>query len=108
MQLSFCTKIKKDPQDPTVSFSDLISGPLNSDFDGDAMNFMMAMDNFMAEGLMDLRPFKSGLDLEEPRKLSRNIIQTKPVVAMTANYFQHKHHEPLTEQQVNFMQSLSR
>ena len=108
MQLLFATKIKKDPNDPTTSFSDLISAPLNSDFDGDAMNNMMAVDNFMAEGLMDLRPYKSGLDLEEPRKLSRNIIQTKPVVAMTANYFQHRHHESLTEQQEKFMHALNR
>ena len=72
------------------------------------MNDTLPVDNFMAEGLMDLRPFKSGLDLEKPRKLSRNLLQTKPVVAMTANYFQHKLFEPLTESQKEFMQALSR
>ena len=81
---------------------------LDNRYDGDACNYMMAVDNFMAEGLMDLRPFKSGLDLEEPRKLSRNLLQTKPVVAMTANYFQHRHHEPLSQQQEQFMKTLSR
>lgn len=108
LQLLFGTHIKKDPNDPTVSISDLISAPLGSDFDGDATNFTLLVDNKMAEGYMDLRPYKSGLDLEEPRKLSRNLIQTKPVIAMTANYFHHLHHEPLTTQQESFMQSLAK
>ena len=108
LQLLFATKVKKDPKDPTTSFSDLISSPYNSDFDGDAMSSTLVPDVFMAQGLMDLRPFFSGLDLKKPRQLSKHIIQTKPVVGMMANYYHHRDFEPLTEQQAAFMQALAR
>jgi len=54
--------------------------------DGDAMNLMLALDNHMARNLSRLAPHHSAMDLNEPRRVSRNLALPNPLVATISNY----------------------
>lgn len=90
-QSVFITRVKSTVEIPTVSISILVVRGLNADFDGDAINFMLHLDNEMAEALYPLSPHMSVFDLREPRKVSSNLSMPKPVVSTIANWMHSPH-----------------
>lgn len=83
-QAMFITHVKTDVAIPTVSLSILSVVGFNADFDGDQLNATLSIDGWTAEELSKLAPHKSVFDLNEPRKVSRNLSMPKPVVATIA------------------------
>lgn len=80
------SEVDIDPSVNTIGISNLcLKGP-NADFDGDAMNLMLALDNHMASHLARLAPHHSAMDLNEPRRISRNLALPNPLVATISNY----------------------
>lgn len=79
-------QIKTDPTNNTIEISNLcLKGP-NADFDGDAMNVMLMLDEYLASYMERLAPHTSALDLNEPRRISRNLALPNPLVATVSNY----------------------
>lgn len=74
------TKVKTDPHINSISMSVLILKGPNADFDGDALNGMLILDNYMYKHLRRLEPHLGVLDLKSPRKLSKNIALPPPIV----------------------------
>lgn len=107
IQLLRITQVKTNLEDPTISFSILITPPMNADFDGDALNSTLPLDNHMAELLSDMAPYKSGLNLESVREISGDMIISKPVVATTSNYMLKAPEPVTTHEQENFMRMMS-
>lgn len=59
---------------------------LDNRFDGDQMNFMLAIDNLLGDKFQHLAAHRDLLDLSRPRSTSRNISMPKPVVASISNW----------------------
>lgn len=97
------TRVKTNPEDPTASFSILNVGPPNADFDGDALHTMLTLDNFTAEGMADLAPYKSATNLKGLRELSPDLLQPKPVVATVSSWISQTPEEVATQEQMQFM-----
>lgn len=85
-QLVRITKIKNTMNDPTISMSILIVKGLSADFDGDALNLTMCVDNFMAEELYELAPHKSTFDLDKPYNVSTNLSMPKTVISTFSSW----------------------
>lgn len=85
-QLVYVTQVKSVVEIPTVSISILDVKGLNADFDGDQLNFTPCLDNYTTEELRALAPHKSTFGLDQPKKVSSNLAQPKPVIATTANF----------------------
>jgi hypothetical protein len=83
------TKVKTNVNDNTTSLSDIVLKSLNADFDGDAMSFTAALDNFMSDLFYNLSPHKNIFLLTEPGKISDNISLPKPIVSTIANWFRY-------------------
>lgn len=56
--------MKIDVEDFIVLFSILIIVLFNVDFDGDCLNIMILLDNYMVESMVDFVLYKSVLNLE--------------------------------------------
>ena len=80
------TKIRKDPDIPTIGISILVVRGLNAVFDGDEINCMLFLDNLVTDEMKHLAPHKSVFDLNEPRQVSGNLAMPKPVVATVSNW----------------------
>lgn len=91
----------------SLAHRDSLTNYLDNKFDGDCLNTMILLDNYMAESMADLAPHKSALNLETVREISSDMLQPKPVVATVSNYML-KPPEPITtDAQRNFMMSLA-
>lgn len=106
MQLLKITDVKKDPKDPTNSVSILDVRGWNADFDGDAMNGVLALDNKTARALRPLLPHESVLELNTPRALSDNASLPKPVVSTIAAWYHSSERPPLDPRKQAFLNSL--
>ena len=80
------TKFKTDPSDHTISLSILIVKAYNADFDGDALNASIALDNFMSDKWYPLEPKFNILQLSKPGEISGNIAIPKPVIATISSW----------------------
>lgn len=89
IQRVFIPAVKTDVNDPTVSISILCVKSLNADFDGDAMNFTLALDKVMADFLENMAPHKSTFGLDKPFKVTGDLAIPKPVVATIASWMDH-------------------
>lgn len=90
IQSVYITKVKTDPTDPTVSISILIVRPLNADFDGDALNFTLSIDQVIEKAIEPLQPHMSVFSLESPRDISDSLTMPKPVVGTIAAWMEDK------------------
>ena len=80
------TKIKNDPYDTTISMSVMdLKGP-NADFDGDALNGMLILDQNMKKKLQRFAPHLGVLDLDKPRSISKNIVLHSPTLSTISNW----------------------
>ena len=52
----------------------------------DAINFSLAIDNFVAGEYRHLEPHKSVFDLDKPFAVSANLSMPKPVIATVSNF----------------------
>lgn len=86
MQLLYITKVKTDTSVRSISISVLILKNLNADFDGDALNGMLILDNRMLRKLNRLAPHLTILDTNRPRQLSRAMQMPEPIVTTTASW----------------------
>lgn len=67
---------------------------MDNRFDGDAINFSLAIDNYVAGAYKNLEPHKSVFSLDEPFKVSDNLAIPKPVISTISNFLD----TPLTEE----------
>jgi len=89
------TRVKTNPKDITTTISILVVRPFNADFDGDAMNFTLMLDNFMKEGTKRLAPHFSAFNLSAPYTVSNDAAMPKQTVATIANWFYYADKEPV-------------
>lgn len=92
IQHVYITKVKTDPNIPTVSMSILIVRSLNADFDGDALQFALSIDRRMEDEYEHLDPHMSSFSLENPRKISDSLAIPKPVVGSISNWLENVNH----------------
>lgn len=86
VQRMFITRVKPDPNDPTITLSILAVKGYNADFDGDQMNLMLVNDNTTAEQLIHLAPHKNSLNPNKVRSLTSASSFPKPVASTVANW----------------------
>jgi hypothetical protein len=88
IQAVFISRIKNPDEGQTVSMSILIVRPLNCDFDGDALQFTLALDGYIANALKNLAPYKNSFSLDNIRAISSAMEHSKTVVATTSNWME--------------------
>lgn len=80
------TKVKTDTDIPTISLSILIVRAYNADFDGDALNGTLTLDNHTEACFEGLKPHKSTFNLDTYRSVSDALSMPKPVISTMANW----------------------
>lgn len=85
-QRFFVTKIKKDPNINTISLSVLVLKGPNADFDGDALNGILILDQVMRRGLEKLASHYAVMDMHKPWRLSGDIAIPGPVLSTMAHW----------------------
>lgn len=86
IQEFFVTKIIKDPKINAVAMSVLCLKAPNADFDGDALNGTLLLDNRLEEHFRVLAPHMGVLDLDRPRAMSKNQAMAPPVASTIAQW----------------------
>lgn len=81
------TKVKDDVTDPTITMSILIVRGFNADFDGDALNAVLLLDDQMVEYMDGLLPHKSTFSFDRPFAISSDLDLPKPTVALLNNWY---------------------
>jgi hypothetical protein len=104
IQTKRITRFKTDPSDKTVSSSILTVKAPNSDFDGDALNFSISLDNFLAEKWKTLEPHYNVFEATNPLEISDNISIPKPVISSTSNWIAGE--DPVDPEKLTKMQQL--
>ena len=106
-QKMFITKVKTDPNDPTITLSILSVKGFNADFDGDQMNLVLANDNITADALNDLAPHKNSLSLNKLKALTGASSIPKPCASTMANWLYFKRTVSNDPAKVAFLDSIS-
>jgi len=88
-QAMWITKVKTDPDIPTVSMSILSVKGFNADFDGDQLNSTLSIDIVTTEQLKALAPHKSVFDLNAPKIVSKNLSIPDTVISTIAGWLHH-------------------
>ncbi|BAW19261.1 putative DNA-directed RNA polymerase subunit beta [Ralstonia phage RP12] len=88
IQAVFIARVKRPEEGQTVSMSILIVRPLNCDFDGDALQFTLALDGYIANALKNLAPYKNSFSLDNIRAISSALEHSKTVVGTTSNWME--------------------
>lgn len=88
IQAVFIPRVKHPDEGQTVSMSILIVRPLNCDFDGDALQFTLALDGIIATALKNLAPYKNSFSLDNIREISAALEHSKTVVSTTSNWME--------------------
>ena len=101
------TKVKTNVRDLTLGMSILIVTGFNADFDGDALNCMLSVDNELGDAFENLAPHRSGLSMDKPHEISGNLSMPKPVIATISNWIHDKATYPATREQLEFMATLA-
>ena len=70
---------------------------MDNRFDGDAINFSLALDNFVAKEYDNLAPHKSVFSLDKPFEVSGNLSMPKPVVSTISSFL----HAPMVTEDFN-------
>lgn len=83
------SRFKTDPSDQTVGLSILTVKSLNADFDGDAMNFSIALDKFLADKWYPLEPMFNIYQMNKPGEISGNIGIPKPEISSISSWLSH-------------------
>jgi hypothetical protein len=86
MQLLYITKVKPEVEVRSISLSVLTLRSLNADFDGDALNGLVILDNKMLRKLQRLEQHLTVLDTNRPRQLSQAMKMPEQIVATAASY----------------------
>lgn len=86
IQTKYITKFKPNPADHTVSTSILTVRTANSDFDGDALNYSISIDQFLADSWKTLEPHHNIFMADTPHAISDNISIPKPVISSISNW----------------------
>ena len=94
IQHVYISHVKTDVYDPTVSLSILIVKALNCDFDGDALQFTLAIDQVLEKKLETLAPYMSVYGIESVRAMSNSASLSKPVVATSAEWIESPQEPP--------------
>ncbi len=89
------TKVKTDPRDSTVSMSILIVTAPNADFDGDALNISLSVDNFMASKWQELAPHRNVFVMDKAFEVSGNLSIPKTVIATMSNWLNNNYVEEI-------------
>lgn len=85
-QQLYISKIKKDPNINTISFSVLALAAPNADFDGDEMNCELLLDQKELKAFSRLAPHMGVLDTHAPFKISGNIKLPGPVMSTIVSW----------------------
>lgn len=82
------TRIKTDVTDNSISMSYLIAKAFNADFDGDAMNFTLALTKKTIDQLENFEPHHNVLALSGYNEFSGNLSYPKTVISTLANWIE--------------------
>lgn len=99
-------KIKKNPADFTIGLPIITVKKFNADFDGDALNLVLSIDNETTKGLENLAPHKNIYDLNNPRSLSSAASLPKTISSTIANWYTKVDEVPITPEQQRFYEML--
>ena len=80
------TKVKDDVTDPTITMSILIVRDFNADFDGDALNAMLLLDDRIVEYMDGLQRHKTAFTFDRPFSVSSDLDLPKPSIALLNNW----------------------
>lgn len=98
---------KRDPNDPTMSFSILDVKGYNADFDGDQMSLIFSLDEKMSKMLAPLSPHENVMDINAPGGITNVAAMSAPVASTIANYVESERLKPPTPEQISFLKSLA-
>lgn len=94
-------KFKSDPKDLTIGMSVLIVKPFNADFDGDELNVMILLDNYMADLFKTLKPYYNIPDMSKPFSVSGNLTLLSPANNILSNYLSDRTEYPSVDTIIN-------
>jgi hypothetical protein len=86
------TRFKTDIGDHTVSTSILTVKAPNSDYDGDALNYSIALDNYLGDLWSTLEPHNNIFLINSPNEISDNISIPKPVISTMSSWLSSSEH----------------
>ena len=84
--LKYIGKFKTDPNDRTISTSPLTVKPMNADYDGDALNYTILLDNELAKEFMNFEAHYSIPSLDKIYSISGNLTLLTPATTIVSNY----------------------
>lgn len=84
----YISRVKIDVGDNTVSMSILATKTLNADYDGDALQFTLLIDQEQERKFEMFAPYQNAFGLGEPRTISKAPSMPNPVLATIANYIE--------------------
>lgn len=82
----FISKFKTDVRDKTTAASPLSAKPGNADYDGDQLNYLLLLDNYMAELVKTLQIHHSVPGTSEPYDISGLLTMDSSADAIINNY----------------------
>lgn len=78
------------------------------DFDGDAMTYMLQLDNYMSEGIKQLAPHKNIVDYKQPYKLENVAAIPSPLASSIINWMMRDDWKPTSdERKIAFMRGIA-
>ncbi len=90
IQKTYIGRVKTPEEGLTVSMSILIVRPLNADFDGDALQFTLALDGLIENALEALAPRMNMFSLGKVRGVDSALEHPKNVVATIASWMHYE------------------
>jgi len=99
--LLYITTFKNDLSDNTISLSVLIVKAPNADFDGDAMNATILLDNSLTEIMKNFAPHYSIPDLTKPLSVSGNLSLFGASTSILNNYLYKKKPDAIHEDTIS-------
>ena len=86
IELEYIDEIKTDPTINTISKSVLALKAKNADYDGDALNGQLPIDNRMADALMPMEAHTGVMDPNRPFRVSSNITLPTTIVSSIGDW----------------------
>jgi hypothetical protein len=71
------------------------------------MNMVLAIDNWTADQMAPLDPHMNVFSDDAPRTFSGMVSIPKPVIATQMNWYQSERRRPVTQEDIDFLQSLA-
>ena len=80
------SSFSKDPSIKSLQISSLIAKNMNADFDGDAINATLLLDNKIADAFDTFTPYHGVVDINKPYSISGNLTLLSSATSIVSNY----------------------